>query len=380
MGIPGDGTIADPVGPGSVWTVFVSYSSLFGGSERILIDRVSRLGDGVILCCPPGPLARRAREAGLSVRELTSTSLVARRGLRTRVHALIDVLRIAGEVRAVVAELAPAVVVLWGTRTVPLALKDSDGVPRVFVHNDLLPRGRLVRGIIRRAARRCAAVTVLSQAAGAELAGVRCDVIPGGVDLAAIVATPVPTQPAVAVVGAIVGWKRPDLALEILARAAREIPGLTLTIVGAPLAGDPDGAALLETLRVRCRRSDLQGRVSFTGHVDDGAAAIRDAGCLLHCSDAEPFGLVLVEALAAGRPVVAPRAGGVTDIVDATCGRLYEPGDVAGGAAALLEVLGDSDRTQALGTAARHRAERRFGLEGTAAQFAAVLGRVRADR
>jgi phosphatidylinositol alpha 1,6-mannosyltransferase len=62
---------------------------------------------------------------------------------------------------------------------------------------------------------------------------------------------------------------------------------------------------------------------------------------LLHCADAEPYGLALVEALAAGRPVVAPDAAGPREIVTEGAGRLYPPGDAAAAVAAIRAVLAD---------------------------------------
>ena len=65
---------------------------------------------------------------------------------------------------------------------------------------------------------------------------------------------------------------------------------------------------------------------------------------LLHCADAEPYGLALVEALAAGRPVVAPAAAGPLEIVQDGAGRLYPPGDADAAVEALRTVLADPRR------------------------------------
>ncbi|HEX4720406.1 MAG TPA: glycosyltransferase, partial [Thermoleophilaceae bacterium] len=159
-------------------------------------------------------------------------------------------------------------------------------------------------------------------------------------------------------------WKRPDLALEIAALAARELPDLRLRIAGAPL--DADGELLLQHLRARAARPDLAGRVEFAGPLPDPAGALGDAGCLLHCSDREPFGLVLVEALASGTPVVAPAAGGPAEIVDATCGALYPPRDAAAAAHALVGVLRSRDQ---LSAGARRRAESAFSLDAMQARY-----------
>ena len=194
----------------------------------------------------------------------------------------------------------------------------------------------------------------------------RTHVIHPGVDLARWAEVPAPEGPPRALcLGALVPWKRADLALEIAAR----IPELQLDITGAPLPGDPPGFAA--ALRDRAAAPDLRDRVRLTGAVADARAALADAHVLLHCADAEPFGLVLVEALAAGRPVVAPAAGGPLEIVTPAAGRLYAPGDAAAGAAALRAVLAAPPPPAA--TRARAAA---FDRDAAAARFAAVVARL----
>ena len=156
--------------------------------------------------------------------------------------------------------------------------------------------------------------------------------------------------------------KRPDLALEITAR----VPGLSLDLAGAPFPDDPPG--YVAALHARAARPDLAGRVRFLGAVEDPRTALSAAHCLLHCGEREAFGLALVEALAAGRPVVAPAAGGPLEIVTPACGRLYAPGDAGSGAAALQSILADAGAP----AAARERAAA-FDGPAAARRFAAVV-------
>ncbi len=139
-------------------------------------------------------------------------------------------------------------------------------------------------------------------------------------------------EPEVLVLGAIVPWKRLDLALEAVAIAARELPSLRLTVAGRAI--DAQGEELLAALRERATRPDLAGRVTFAGHLDDPREALERSWALLHCADREPFGSVVLQALASGRPVVAPDAGGPAEVVDETRGALYPPGDAQAAAAA----------------------------------------------
>jgi glycosyltransferase involved in cell wall biosynthesis len=194
----------------------------------------------------------------------------------------------------------------------------------------------------------------------------RTHVVHPGVDLAhwALADPPPGAPPRALCLGALVPWKRADLALEIAAR----VPELRLDLAGAPLPGDPP--AFVAALRERAGRPDLAGRVRFLGAVGDPRTALAGAHLLLHCADREPFGLALVEALAAGRPVAAPGAGGPLEIVTPSCGRLYTPGDAGSGAAAVAALLADPPPS----AAARARAAA-FDATAAARRFAAIVER-----
>jgi glycosyltransferase involved in cell wall biosynthesis len=89
------------------------------------------------------------------------------------------------------------------------------------------------------------------------------------------------------------------------------------------------------------------------------ADALRRAGCLLHCADCEPFGVVLVEALAAGTPVIATRVGGVPEIIeDGVNGLLVAPNDPAALAAAIRRFFADGELREVLRRHAAQSVER----------------------
>jgi glycosyltransferase involved in cell wall biosynthesis len=230
-----------------------------------------------------------------------------------------------------------------------------------------LPPGPWLAAVLRLAAGRAAGIVATSQAiADATGPSGRAEVVHPGVDAAAwALADPPPGVPRAVCVGALVPWKRPDLALEIAAR----VPALALDLVGAPLPGD--APAYEARLRERAAAPDLVGRVRFLGALADPRPALEPAHLLLHAADREPFGLALVEALAAGRPVVAPAAGGPREIVTEACGRLFPPGDADAGAAAVRAVLADP----AAPAAARARAAA-FDRVQSARRFATVVERL----
>jgi N-acetylglucosaminyl-diphospho-decaprenol L-rhamnosyltransferase len=292
-------------------------------------------------------------------------------------------LRLAGQAREVgelVAALRPAVVVGWGTRAAiatAAAIQRIDDPPAlVFQNNDLLA-GPIIGQVARTTARRCDLIIALSGAIARDLdphatMDDRTVVVSPGVDLDSYASIPAPDGPPRALLlGAIVGWKRPRLALEAVALAARRIPDLSLTVAG-PLI-DEGGERLRDSLRRRADEPDLAGRVEFTGPLADPRGALADATCLLHCADREPYGMVVVEALAAGRAVVAPASCGPAEIVAPECGRLYAPGDPNSAADALVNLLSTPGLAARVGRAGRGRAELHYRIEDSCRRYEALL-------
>jgi glycosyltransferase involved in cell wall biosynthesis len=115
----------------------------------------------------------------------------------------------------------------------------------------------------------------------------------------------------------------------------------------------------LASLQSQAARLGIADRVRFVGQRTDvpRLLAAADLKCQPNTGP-ESFGLVFVEALAAGLPVVSTRIGGVIEIVDDSCGVLVPPGDVRALAAALRELITDPARRVALSTAAPGRARR----------------------
>jgi GT2 family glycosyltransferase/glycosyltransferase involved in cell wall biosynthesis len=346
--------------------LFISYAGVYGGAERLLVDWAGGLQREVAVACPPGPLADACARVGLRVLPLRGRDLRLR---GRRGGALAQLAAHAREVRGLTRGLAPELVIAWGMRSLLAAvtLRGAAGCPVAFQHNDFVPAG-LVGGAVRRAARQADLTLALS---GAVLSDLRlsarsrrraCVVMPG-IDLerfgAAAASSPA-QPPEIIVLGAIVPWKRPDLALEVFARVRERLPGATLRIAGAPLPGDDSGEALLAALHRRAEQADVAGAVHFAGAVDDVPSSLGRASLLLHCADHEPFGIVVAEALAAGRPAVVPDSSGPAEIVDASCGRRYRIGDAAAAAEAVAEILQDDELARDMGVAGRRRVAEHF--------------------
>jgi N-acetylglucosaminyl-diphospho-decaprenol L-rhamnosyltransferase len=366
--------------------LFASYSGAFGGAERLLIDWAGGLDGDVCLACPEGPLADAARVARIRVFPVRRRQLELRQSAAERMHAAWDLIGHAWELRRLMASLDPNVLVVWGMRSALawLLLDPTGGRVRrprvVFQHNDFLP-GPLIGWLVRAAAARADLVTVPSHAVARDLdprlrLGGRLALVHPGIDAKRFDAAATPARPPEALMlGALIDWKRADLALEACALARRQLPELRLRLVGAPFGAAGD--RLLGRLSARASQSDLRDAVEFVGAVADPAEELARSTCLLHCAEREPFGLAVLEALAAGRPAVVPAAGGPTEIVDPTCGIEYPPGDAAGAANALTRLLSDPSLATRMGLAGRARAIEQFDPDRSRQAWARAVGRVR---
>jgi N-acetylglucosaminyl-diphospho-decaprenol L-rhamnosyltransferase len=373
-------------------TLLVSYSGVLGGSERILLDMVVRLAGQPVVACPDGPLADGLRLHGVRVFPLRRRRLELRATMRDRFEKPLRVAGQAREVRDLIASLRPDVVVGWGTRAAiacTAAVRRVDDPPALVFQNMDLVQGPVIASIARGAARSADLVLSPSAAVSRDLdpkgrLEERSVVIPPGVDADAYahIAPPHDGSPRALYLGALVGWKRPRLALEALALAAREAPELELVVAGEAL--DPAGERLLDVLRRRAGEPDLAGRVSFAGRLSDPRPALADSTFLLHSADCEPYGMVIVEALAAGRPVVAPGSCGPAEIVAPDCGRLFVPGDARSAADAMLNLIGTQGLAARVGRAGRERVERYYRVEDSTRRyeelFAELAERRRAGR
>jgi glycosyltransferase involved in cell wall biosynthesis len=158
--------------------------------------------------------------------------------------------------------------------------------------------------------------------------------------------------------------ERKGLADAIAALA--ELPGAELHVAGGPeasaLAADPEACRL----RALAERLGVADRVVLRGRVEREAmpALFRSADAVVCVPWYEPFGIVPLEAMACGVPVVASAVGGQTDsVVHGVTGVHVPPRDPDALAAALRPLLADPERRAELGEAGARRARERYGFD-----------------
>lgn len=173
-------------------------------------------------------------------------------------------------------------------------------------------------------------------------------------------------QPRIVSVGRLV----PRKGFDTLIRALPRVPGAELVVVGGPaqadLADDPE-AQQLQRLAAQLGVAD---RVRLLGAVTrhEMPALLRSADVVACTPWYEPFGIVPLEAMACGVPVVATAVGGIRDsVVDDVTGRLVPPKDPATLGDAIAALLDDRARRRALGAAGRERARARYTWDRVAA-------------
>jgi glycosyltransferase involved in cell wall biosynthesis len=262
------------------------------------------------------------------------------------------------------------------------AFLPPEAPPLLWHHRDLrlpAPAGRAL-------GRAAAAAVAVSEAVAASLhrwlPPDRVHVIPSGVELGpyeelppraeARAALELPAAgPLLLAVGHFAAWKRHDLFLDTLARLREELPGARGFIAGgAPRAApgaprtDDDGPAPRAALQEAIDERALGDAVRVADLPPERMPALYAAAdLLLHLAEAEPFGRAVVEALAAGLPVVAAERAGPAEILGAETGLTVPPGDVRAAAAACRNLLEDdgfrAERTaRARPTARRYDAAR----------------------
>jgi len=347
-----------------------NHAEVVGGGEESLLGLLGALDRGrwapTLVAPADGAVAARARALGVPVRLIALPML-----RRPRLALLGSVAALQRLVRTTSAVLVHA----NGSRAMAYAGVAARLARRpVIWHVRIGERDPLLDRVLGRLADR---VIVISQSVVRRFPRAlarKVRVVPNGVDLERFAPRPPSARlraalgipdgtPAVVSVGRFVALKGYGHLLDAAAALDAERPGVHWILVG-------DGE-LRADLEARARSLGLAARVHFTGWRDDIPDLMALGDLLVLPSLAEPFGRVLIEAMAMARAVVATSAGGVPEIVvHGETGLLVPPADPRALAAAVRELLDDPGRAARLGVAGRRRAQAEFGL----ARHAAAVG------
>lgn len=171
--------------------------------------------------------------------------------------------------------------------------------------------------------------------------------------------------------GRVIDWKGTREFLLAAQMVIDKIPTAHGFIVGGASDGDEDYYREMLSL---AKELGLAGKVTFTGYRKDIPALMKFMDLIVHASiRAEPFGMVLIEGMAMGKPVVATRAGGPLDIVvDGETGYLVPVGDVAALGGAVTRLLQDNGLRNRMGIKGKQKVANEFSSQRYARQMEEV--------
>jgi hypothetical protein len=173
-----------------------------------------------------------------------------------------------------------------------------------------------------------------------------------------------------ALVGRLSPRKGQDVALDALRLLLEDGHDVNLEFVGDAFAGYEEYEQALKG------RAEAIGRdrVTFAGFCPEPSRAYERADVILVPSRLEPFGNVAVEGLAAGRPVIASRVGGLPEIVDhGVTGFLVPPDDSIALAEAISALISDHPTAVMMGEAGARTVRERFPMERFGTSLTSIL-------
>ena len=353
----------------------VSHTAEPGGSNSVLLSLIRHAPAGVHNACvflEDGPVAQQARELGVPA------SVVPTGRAREFWRAPGAVRRLRAAIRderadAVLAHVNKAHLyagVAARLERVPSAWWQHE-------HLGLKPRLQRAASRVPAAAVICSAEWIAEQQRRRTRTPVH--VVHPGVEPAALADPPREHRAGagdpvvIGVVGRLARWKRAQLAVRAMPIVRESIPGARLRVIGGP--GTEEDRGFAAELGAEAGRLGLGDAVELAGHVTDAPKAIRGLDVLAHPAEREPWGLVVLEAMAAGVPVVAAPEGGPREIVrDGEDGLLEDPEDSAAFAAALVRLGSDPALRASMGESGRERVAGAFTAESAARRLWELIG------
>jgi glycosyltransferase involved in cell wall biosynthesis len=396
--------------------LYLSPAGRSGGAERVLIDSLASLRAAYpdweleLIAASDGELVQEAEALGVRSRVMPFPRALAAigdagaggpAGNRWRRYGIAVRLAIAapaialylGKLRRLIGQSRPDVIHSNGFKMHLLGSRAAARRTPVIWHmHDFASRRPMMSRLLRAEAGRCAGAIAISRSVAGDLRatlGEKTPIttvynavdlrrfVPQGprLDLDALAAMPPAERGTVRIglLATMARWKGHEVFLRAIARIACDKP-FRAYVIGGPLYETDGSQYSLSALRATARELGLGEHVGFTGFVKDPAAALRALDIVVHAStEPEPFGLVIAEAMACGRAVIASAGGGAAEIVNAGTDALtHRPGDNAMLAELIAQLASDPDRRRRLGCAAAATASRRFGRERLAYELAPI--------
>jgi len=390
--------------------LYLNPCGQMGGAETALLELMRGIGVAApdwelhLVLGEDGPLAEKARGLGVSVRVAAFPPALARSGDSVSPLGALatawETARYARRLDKIVAALQPDLIHTNGFKMHVLgAWIRPRGTPLAWHIHDYVGLRRWMGRALRCFRGRAAAAIVNSRSVQDDfrrvLPEIQSTVLYNAIDLSRFspagpaldldAASGLPAAPSgtvrVGLVGTFAHWKGHKVFLQALS----QVPGDTSVrgyIIGGPIYQTGGSQWTRNQLENEAGQLGLAGRIGFTGFQDDTAAAMRALDIVVHASTRpEPFGMVIIEAMACQRAVVAAAAGGAAEIItDGENALAHVPGDAVGLRKQILKLAGDAPLRERLGRAGRITSEQRYSTERLAQDALAFYREVLARR
>jgi glycosyltransferase involved in cell wall biosynthesis len=373
--------------------VFLDHSAKLSGGELSLLGLIDGAAttEAHVILAEDGPLVERLQQLGVST-EVLPLRAGANNLSRDELQSPARLLRAGSATATYTTQLARRLRRLHPDLVHTNSLKASlygsiaaraAGIPVVLHLHDRLSADNYPASqaaVLRRCVRSMADAVIANSAATAQLLGegrAPVWVIPSPVDI-----TPAPhsatDRPVVGIVGRLAPWKGQHIFIDAMALVSRHHPNLEARVIGSALFDEEE---YVERLTQQVHALHLANVVQFVGFSHDVAVELAGLTVAVHASLVpEPFGRVVIEAMACGVPIVATDGGGPAEIIqNGYDGFLVPLGDADALAAAVLKLLADASLRTRLAKAGARKV-RRYRPEQVAAEVEAVYASVLTSR
>lgn len=389
--------------------VFLNPTGITGGAEAALLDSMFSLRTSFpdlsleLVLGSNGPLKLKAADLGIQTHVVPLPSAVAKLGdsgvanlqSSTSRLALLGKLTVAvpgtalyvRELRSLLKMSSPDVLHSNGFKMHILgALARPRSSALVWHIHDYVSSRAVMSALMRRYVPRCNAVIANSDSVAADIKAALGDSIPvhtvhNGIDLQRFsplgkkldldtlsgLPPALPGTVRVGLIGTLAWWKGHRIFLDALAKLAETSP-MRGYVIGGPVYRTQGSQNTLNELASCAKNLGLEGKVGFTGFIEDVPAALRSLDIVVHAStQPEPFGLVIVEGMAVGKAVISSNTGGAAELLQNGVDALtHVSGDSEDLAFRISQLLADEPLRAALGENGRKTAESRFDRQNLA--------------
>jgi glycosyltransferase involved in cell wall biosynthesis len=184
----------------------------------------------------------------------------------------------------------------------------------------------------------------------------------------------------IGLVATMARWKGHAIFLRAVSSLSERLP-IRAYVIGGALYKTNGSQADVAELKALAEQLGIGNRVGFTGYVSDSATVMRALDIVVHASTKpEPFGLVIAEAMAAGRPVIVSEAGGAAEILRlCSTGTGFMPGNVTALARRMEQLVDDPELRNSMAAKGPAAVRRHFGRQRLAEELIEIYRAVAPD-